>query len=145
AYGVSADQVVQALSSGNAIAPSGQIRDATRMPLVPTNAMVVKPEELGTIELKPGVFLRDVCRRDPVTDRPLIEDASDIPTGYALVNGKRAVYILVTKRASASTLDVVNNVRANLPQMQAVLPDDIKVSFEFDQSPYVTNSMRGVL
>src|SRR5207249_9622716 len=115
------------------------------MPLVPTNAMVVKPEELGTIELKPGVFLRDVCRRDPVTDRPLIEDVSDIPTGYALVNGKRAVYILVTKRASASTLDVVNNVRANLPQMQAVLPDDIKVSFEFDQSPYVTNSMRGVL
>src|SRR5947208_88447 len=58
AYDVSADRVVQALSSGNAIAPSGQIRDATRMPLVPTNAMVVKPEELGTIELKPGVFLR---------------------------------------------------------------------------------------
>ena len=94
--------------------------------------------------MKPGVFLRDVVRRDPVTDKPLIEDASDIPTGYALVNGKRAVYILVTKRANASTLDVVNNVRANLPKMQAVLPDDIKVSFEFDQSPYVTNSMKGV-
>ena len=144
AYDISADRVVQALATGNAIAPSGQIRDATRMPLVPTNAMVVKPDELGGIELKPGVFLRDVCRRDPVTDKPLIEDASDIPTGYALVNGKRAVYILVTKRASASTLDVVSNVRANLPQMQAVLPDDIKVSFEFDQSPYVANSMKGV-
>ena len=106
--------------------------------------MVVQPEDLGTIEVKPGVFLRDVVRRDPVTDKPLIEDASDIPTGYALVNGKRAVYILVTKRANACTLDVVNNVRANLPKMQAVLPDDIKVSFEFDQSPYVTNSMKGV-
>ena len=57
--------------------------------------------------MKPGVFLRDVVRRDPVTDKPLIEDASDIPTGYALVNGKRAVYILVTKRANACTLDVV--------------------------------------
>src|SRR5262245_30673768 len=144
AHGLSADQVVQALSAGNTIAPSGQIRDTTRMPLVPTNAMVIKPEELGTIEVKPGVFLRDVVLRDKVSDKPLIEDASDIPTGYALVNGKRAVYILVTKRANASTLDVVNNVRANLPAMQAVLPDDIKVSFEFDQSPYVTNSMRGV-
>ncbi len=142
--GLSADQVVQALSTGNTIAPSGQIRDATRMPLVPTNAMVTRPDELGALEVKPGVFLRDVCLRDKVTDRPLIEDASDIPTGYALVNGKRAVYILVTKRASASTLDVVNNVRKNLPEMQAVLPDDIQVSFEFDQSPYVTNSMRGV-
>ena len=34
-----------------------------------------------------------------------VEDATDIPTGYALVNGQRAVYILVTKRADASTLD----------------------------------------
>lgn len=144
AYGLSADDVVQKLTEGNTIAPSGQIRDATRMPLVPSNAMVVKPEELGTIEVKPGVFLRDVVKRDPVTGRPLIDDASDVPTGYALVNGKRAVYILVTKRANASTLDVVNNVKANLPKMQAELPDDIRVSFEFDQSPYVTNSMKGV-
>src|SRR4029079_9009489 len=144
AYEVSADDVVKKLSEGNTIAPSGQIRDATRSPLVPTNAMVVQPSELGAIEVKPGVFIRDVCRRDPVTETPLIEDASDIPSGYALENGKRAVYILVTKRANASTLDVVNNVRKNLTQMQGVLPDDIKVSFEFDQSPYVTNSMKGV-
>jgi multidrug efflux pump subunit AcrB len=144
AYELSADDVVQKLAAGNTIAPSGQIRDATRMPLVPTNAMVIQPAELGGIELKPGVHLRDICRRDPVTRRPLIDDASDIPTGYALVNGKRAVYILVTKRANASTLDVVDNVRTNLPKMQDQLPPDIKVSFEFDQSPYVTNSMKGV-
>jgi multidrug efflux pump subunit AcrB len=144
AYGLSADDVVKKLTEGNTIAPSGQIRDETRMPLVPSNAMVVSPAELGTIEVKPGVFLQDVVRRDPVTGRPLIDDASDIPTGYALVNGKRAVYILVTKRASASTLDVVRNVRANLPQMQAELPDDIRVSFELDQSPFVTNSMKHV-
>jgi multidrug efflux pump subunit AcrB len=144
AYGLSADDAVRALTAGNAIAPSGNIRTPTTMPLVPTNAMVTRPAELGNIEVKPGVYLRDLVRRDPVTARPLIEDATDIPTGYALVNGNRAVYILVTKRANASTLDVVNNVKANLPQMQAVLPDDIRVSFEFDQSPYVTNSMKGV-
>ena len=144
AHTLSADQVVQALTAGNTIAPSGQLRDPTRMPIVPTNAMVTRPDELGAIEVKPGVYLRDLCLRDKVTDKPLIEDSSDITTGYALVNGKRAVYILVTKRANASTLDVVRNVRANLPNMQAVLPDDIQVSFEFDQSPYVTNSMTGV-
>jgi multidrug efflux pump subunit AcrB len=144
AYGLSADEVVNKLTSGNTIAPSGQIRDATRMSAVPSNAMVVQPSELGAIEVKPGVFLRDVCKRDPTTGRPLIDDASDIATGYALVNGKRSVYIMVTKRANASTLDVVNRVRANLPKMQAELPDDIKVSFAFDQSPYVTNSMKGV-
>jgi multidrug efflux pump subunit AcrB len=141
---LSADQVVQALAAGNAIAPSGNIRTADAMPLVPSNSMVVKPEELGDIPIKPGVFLRDVLRQDRVTGKPLIEDATDIATGYALVNGRRAVYILVTKRADASTVDVVNNVRANLSKMQDVLPNDIKVSFEFDQSPYVTNAVRGV-
>ena len=46
--------------------------------------------------LRPGesVFLRDVAT---------IEDGTDITTGYALVNGRRAVYLLVTKRANAST------------------------------------------
>jgi multidrug efflux pump subunit AcrB len=143
-YNISPDDVVRCLTAGNTISPSGNIRTATSMPIVPSNAMVVKPEELGNIAIKPGVFLRDVVRRHPVTEKPLIEDASDIPTGNALVNGKRAVYILVTKRANASTLSVVNNVRADLPKMRAVLPDDIKVTFEFDQSPYVTNSIKGL-
>src|SRR5688572_2143082 len=102
AYNVSPDDVVRALTSGNTVSPSGSIRTPTTMPLVPSDAMVVRPQDLGTIPVRPGVFLRDVA--------PSIEDASDVPTGYALVNGKRAVYILVTKRADASTLDVVNNV-----------------------------------
>jgi len=136
-YNVTADDLVRALTAGNTISPSGNIRTTTTMPLVPTNAMVVQPRELGTIPVKPGVFLRDVA--------PVIEDASDIPTGYALVNGRRAVYILVTKRADASTLDVIRNVRAALPKMQAVLPEDIRVRLEFDQSPYVTNALFGVV
>ncbi len=143
-YNLSADDVVRALTSGNTVSPSGNIRTATSMPLVPSNAMAVKPAELGNISVKTGVYLRDVVRRDPVTDKPLIEDASDIPTGYALVNGKRAVYLLVTKRADASTLSVVQNVRADLQKMRDVLPSDIDVTFEFDQSPYVTNSIQGV-
>jgi multidrug efflux pump subunit AcrB len=137
AYNVSPDEVIAALVAGNTISPSGNIRVKDMMPLVPTNAMVVPPSDLGKIPLRPGsnVYLRHLG---------VIEDASDVQTGYALVNERRAVYILVTKRAEASTLSVVNEVRANLGKMQAVLPADIKVSFEFDQSPYVTRSMWNV-
>jgi multidrug efflux pump subunit AcrB len=137
AYGVSPDDVVNALTAGNTISPSGNIRIGDQMPIVPVNAMAATPKELGNIPVRPGgtVHLRDLG---------VIEDASDVTTGYALVNGRRAVYILVTKRADASTLDVVRNVRANLGEMQKQLPDDIKVSFEFDQSPYVTRALRGV-
>jgi multidrug efflux pump subunit AcrB len=141
---LSADDVVKALSAGNSISPSGAIRDKERMPLVPVNTMAVTPKDFGDIPVKPGVFIRDVVVRNPGTGDPLIEDATDIPTGYALVNGKRTVYILATKKADASTLDVVRNIRREIPKMQADLPPDIKVSFEFDQSPYVTNSMLGV-
>jgi multidrug efflux pump subunit AcrB len=132
------------VAAGNAISPSGAVRIAERMPLVPVNAMAVTLKDFGDIPIKAGVFVRDIVVRNELTGEPLIEDASDIATGYALVNGKRAVYILATKRADASTLDVVNSIKGNLPKMQAVLPDDIKVRFEFDQSPYVTNALTGV-
>jgi len=137
AYNLSPEQVIQALTTGNVLSPSGNIRAKDQMPIVPMNTMVVRPEELGSIPVRPGsdIYLRDLGT---------IEDSSDIPTGYALVNGRRAVYILVTKRADASTLAVVQAVKDNLPEMQAAIPEDITVSFEFDQSPYVTRSMWGV-
>src|SRR5262249_52805513 len=81
------------------------------------------------------VFLRDIGD---------VADSSDIPAGYALVNGRRTVYIPVTKRADASTLTVVNEVKANLARFQTVVPNDVKISYQFDQSPYVTRAIRGL-
>ena len=137
AYNLSAEDVVKALDTGNLISPSGNARIGDQMPIVPVNAMVKDPKELGAIPLRPG---EDVYLRDLAT----IEDSTDIPSGYALVDGKRAVYILVTKRADASTLAVVNEVRANLQRMREAVPADIDVDFVFDQSPYVTRAMWGI-
>ena len=127
------------MTAGNTISPSGNVRIGKMMPIVPINALVRQVQELENIPIRPGqdptVYLRDVAT---------VKDSSDIPTGYALVNGRRAVYILVTKRADASTLSVVHDVKEALPRMQAVLPDDIKVSFEFDQSPNVTNAVKSL-
>ncbi|NBY00771.1 MAG: efflux RND transporter permease subunit [Planctomycetes bacterium] len=138
AYKLSPDAVVDALSHGNAISPSGAIRVQEKMPIVPVNSMVVQPAELGSIpiDMNRKIFIRDVAGS--------IADANDIATGYALVNGKRAVYILATKRADASTLSVVQAIRENIPKMQAALPEDIRVRFEFDQSPLVVSALEGV-
>jgi multidrug efflux pump subunit AcrB len=137
AYNLSADDVVKALSDGNLISPSGNARIQDQMPIVPVNAMVKDPKELGAIPIRLGenVYLRDLGT---------IEDSSDIPSGYALFNGKRSVYILVTKRPDASTLSVVNEVRANLQSMREAVPPDIDVDFVFDQSPFVTSAMWGI-
>ncbi len=139
AYGVSPEDVITAISTGNTISPSGNVHIGDQYPIVPVNSIVPRIDELGGIPIRsgvsPAVYLRDLGS---------IADSSDVPNGYALVNGRRAVYILVTKRADASTLDVVRNVREALPKMRAVLPDDIKVAFEFDQSPYVTRAILGL-
>lgn len=135
AYGLSPDEIITALTRGNAIAPSGNVRVGDLYPAVPTNAMVRDLADLGRIPVRTGdrtVYLRDIG---------VIEDSADLTTGYALVNGRRAVYILATKRADASTMDVIGQIRRSLPTMQKELPDDIRVSFEFDQSPYVTRAI----
>jgi multidrug efflux pump subunit AcrB len=140
ANSLSPDAVITALTSGNTISPSGTALINDQMPIVPVNAMVKNPKELGKIPIRPGA---DVYLRDIVVPNG-IEDSTDIPCGYTLANGKRAVYLLVTKRADASTLSVVNEVKKTLPKMRAAIPEDIEVNFEFDQSPYVTGAMWGV-
>ncbi len=149
AYGIAPDDVVNALVAGNTVSPSGNLRVGDSYPMVPTNAMVKDIRELGNIPIKVGagsgssggaaaigntstVYLRDIG---------VIEDAADITTGYSLVNGRRAVYILATKRADASTMSVIDEIKAAMPKFRAEVPSDINVSFEFDQSPYVTRAI----
>jgi multidrug efflux pump subunit AcrB len=139
-YRLSPDDVVTALTQGNTVSPSGNIRLGDQFPIVPMNSMVKDIAELGDIPITtPGgsvVYLRDIGT---------IEDAADLTTGYALVNGRRAVYILATKRSDASTMSVIDEIKRALPKMQDALPDkDIKVSFEFDQSPYVTRAINSL-
>jgi multidrug efflux pump subunit AcrB len=136
AYQMSPDEVVAAITSANTISPSGNLRLNGKYPMVPMNAVVRNIKDLEAVPVRTGtyptVFVRDVGE---------VVDGSDIVTSYALVNGRRTVYIPVTKRADASTLSVVNLVKQNLPRFQSVLPDDVKVSYEFDQSPYVTRAI----
>src|SRR5258708_1067972 len=138
-YNMSPDEVVRALAAGNTVTPSGNIRIGDLWPMVPVNSTVGDFKGLKKIPVPPQgtqtIFIRDVGS---------VEEGAGIQTGYALVDGRRTVYIPVTKRADASTLAVVQAVKADLPRFQSVLPDDIKVSYQFDQSPYVTRAIRGL-
>ncbi|HEV2438276.1 MAG TPA: efflux RND transporter permease subunit [Verrucomicrobiae bacterium] len=139
AYNMSPDEIVAAISAANVISPSGNMTIHGKYPMVPLNSVVRNIQDLENVPIRigayPTVFLRDVAD---------VVDGSDIITSYALVNGRRTVYIPVTKRADASTLSVVNLVKENLPEFQSVLPPDVKVSYEFDQSPYVTRAIAGL-
>ena len=136
---MSPDEVVAAVTRGNTISPSGNVRIGEKMPMVPVNSVVTDVARLGDVPIRSDgirtIYIRDIGK---------VEDAADIQFGYALVNGQRTVYIPVTKRADASTLTVVSLVKQNLGKFQSVLPPGVKVSYAFDQSPYVTRSIWGL-
>jgi multidrug efflux pump subunit AcrB len=138
-YNMSPDEIVTAITRANLISPSGNMAVAGKYPMVPLNSVVTNIKDLEAVPIRTGtyptVFVRDVGQ---------VTDGSDIVTSYALVDGRRTVYVPVTKRADASTLTVVDLVKENLPRFQAAVPEGITVSYEFDQSPYVIRAINGL-
>ncbi len=139
-YNLTADEVVDAIVKNNAISPSGNIRMDSMMLITSINSLETKVEHFEDIPIKSNgigvVYVKDVAR---------VADASDITVDYALVNGKRSVYIPVVKTADASTWDVVQTLRQRLPEMKSLLPEDVDISYEFDQSIFVINAAKSLM
>jgi len=140
-YAVSPEQVISAVSTGTLVAPSGNLYDGDLNRIVRTNA-TLGPDlsELMDTPIHPksgpNLYLRDVG---------MIESGTDIVTAYAHVDGRRTVYIPVTKRADASTLAVIQAIKEAIPGFKKVIPDDVDVRLAFDQSGYVSNAIGGLV
>ncbi|HWA97427.1 MAG TPA: efflux RND transporter permease subunit [Pirellulales bacterium] len=137
AYNLSPHDVTNALMSGNAVVPAGNLYIRDAMPMVPNNATVVNVEELGKIPLRMGqnVYTRDVAS---------IVDATDLDYGDALVNGKSSVYLPIIKKSTASTLTVVSDIRKSMQVFRDAAPKDVSINFEFDESPTVLAAVHSV-
>lgn len=137
---ISPDEVVEALAANNAMTPSGNIRVGNTSYITTLNSLEEHVEDFGRIPVKTQghrtVYLKDLAT---------VQDGSDVTAGYALVNGSRSSYIPVVKTADASTWEVVTALKGKLPEMRSLLPDDIEVNYEFDQSIFVINSLKSLL
>jgi multidrug efflux pump subunit AcrB len=134
------DQVVEALRNNNQATPAGNVRIGNYNYFTPANTTIKNIKDFGDIPIFKGsvenIYLRDIA---------VVEDGADITTSYALVNGKRSIYLPVTKSADASTWEVVQNLKKALPRFQSQLPEDVSLSFEFDQSVYVVNAVKSLI
>lgn len=139
-HNLTPDQLVEALRLNNQTAPSGNVRIGDKNYLTPTNTNIINIKDFENIPLFKGgvqnLYLRDVAT---------VEDGADIAAGYALVNGKRSVYLNVAKSADASTWEVVQNLKKSIPRLQAALPEDVTLTYEFDQSTYVMNAVKSLI
>lgn len=137
---ISPDEVVEALAANNTMTPSGNIRVENTTYITTLNSLEDRVEDFAQIPVSTQgyrtIFLRDIAT---------VSDGSDVTAGYALVNGSRSSYIPVVKTADASTWDVVTRLKAKLPEMRSLLPDDIEVAYEFDQSVFVINAVESLL
>jgi multidrug efflux pump subunit AcrB len=140
-YRLSPEEVIAAVNKASTVLPSGNVRIGDFNRIANTNAVIGgNLHELADAPVRtgsgPAVFIRDVA---------VVENGTDVITGFAHVNGKRTVYMNVTKRADASTLDVISAVKTSLPRFKAVVPEDVDVRLEFDQSGYVVTALRALI
>jgi multidrug efflux pump subunit AcrB len=140
-YRISPEEAISAVNRATLVMPSGNMWTGNIERIARTNATLGgNLQELMNAPIHPGpgpaVFLRDIGT---------IANATDLVTAYAHIDGKRTVYVPVTKRADASTVAVIDRVRAALPDFRKAVPEDVDVSLQFDQSPYVRSSIRNLI
>ena len=139
-YHVAASDVVNALAQENQITPVGTEKIGRDEYVVDLNDAPKAIEELNDLPVKSVegtvIYIHDVA---------FVHDGSPPQTNIVRVDGKKAVLMTIQKSGAASTLDVINGVKALLPQIRAGLPASLELTAVGDQSAFVNDAVTGVM
>jgi CzcA family heavy metal efflux pump len=140
AHGLSARDVNDAINAQNLTLPSGTAKIGDTEYAVRMNNTPRVLDALNDIPIKSehGVitYVRDVAH---------VHDGFEVQPNIVRANGKRAVLLQIIKNGHSSTLDIINAVKAKLPEMQAAAPKGLKIDLLFDQSLFVQAALDGVV
>lgn len=135
ATGITGQQVVQVLHSQNLSNPGGHIKSGIMDFLIRTPGEFSTLEEIGDVVISHGagiVRLKDVA---------VIEDGFAEKSDDFLMNGKPAIGIIVQKQSGGNTVAVSRVVREAIPEIQAQLPADVKISEFFDSANFIRSTV----
>ncbi|HEX6135454.1 MAG TPA: efflux RND transporter permease subunit [Longimicrobiales bacterium] len=139
-YGVSIEEVMGALQRQNVEAPAGRIESGTREELVRVTGRITDPAQFASIVVanRSGqpVRLGQVAR---------IEDATEEERSLAFVNSQRAVSLDVQKVSGANTVAVADEVKEEVEELHAGLPEGVEISVVRDNSEYIRHSVEDVI
>ena len=140
AKGLTAYDVSAAISAQNLILPSGTAKMGSREYTVSLNSSPDAINLLNGLPIKQVngamVYVRDVAQ---------VHDGFAVQTNIVNIDGKRACLLTILKSGNASTLNVVDGVRAVLPKIKSTLPPGLSVDILSDQSFFVRASVNGVV
>src|SRR3954454_10512123 len=139
-YGVSANDVINALSLQNLITPVGTQKIGSYEYTVNLNDSPKAVQAFNDLPVKTVngtvIYMRDVA---------YVHDGSPPQTNAVHVNGASAVLLTIMKSGASSTLDIINGVKALLPSVSQTLPSSLKLTAVGDQSVFVTDAVSSVV
>src|SRR3982075_1793362 len=139
-YGVSANDVINALSLQNLITPVGTQKIGTYEYTVNLNDSPAAITAFNDLPVKTVngtvVYMRDVA---------YVHDGSPPQINAVHVNGASAVLLTIMKAGTSSTLDIINGVKSLLPSVSQSLPSSLKLTAVGDQSVFVTDAVSSVV
>jgi multidrug efflux pump subunit AcrB len=140
AYGLSAQDVVEAIARQNLVTPVGTEKVGAFEYVVELNDSPRRIDELNDLPIRnvngTMVYVRDVS---------FVHDGSPPQTNIVRVDGSNAVLMTVLKAGSASTLDVIAGVKALLPKLRQSLPASLRLDAVGDQSTFVKAAVSSVI
>jgi multidrug efflux pump subunit AcrB len=140
ARGVTPNDVLNAVNAQSLTLPSGDAKMGDKQFVVRVNAMPLTLQALNHVPIKQvgptTVYLSDVAH---------VADAWAVQQNIVHADGKRSVLLTIVKNGDASTLDVVNRVKAALPAIRKAAPPGMQINLLFDQSVFVQQAITSVL
>jgi len=139
-YGITAQEISNAILAQNLILPAGTEKIGMFEYFIKLNASPDTIEGLNDLPIKATdggiLYIRDVAH---------VRDGFAPQTNIVRVNGQRAVMMPVQKTGKASTLDIVNRVKALMPKLKTIVPPDLNLTMLGDQSIFVSAAVNDVI
>jgi len=135
-YGIGLEDIRAALASANANSPKGTIDDGDRRYQVYTNDQATEANDY-----KPLVVAYRNGAAITLTDVATVNNSVEDLRNLGLANGIPSVLIIIFRQPGANIIDVIDQVKAELPHLQAAMPADVNVSIAIDRSTTIRQSL----
>ncbi|OOL34590.1 efflux RND transporter permease subunit [Pseudomonas sp. FSL W5-0299] len=131
-YGVALDDVRNTIANANVRRPKGSVEDGQRLWQVQANDQLEKAKDYESliIHYADGAALR-------LKDVAKVSDGVEDRYNSGFFNNDAAVLLVINRQAGANIIETVNEIKAQLPALQAVLPASVKLNLAMDRSPVI--------
>ncbi len=131
-YGVALDDVRKTIADANVRRPKGSVEDGERLWQIQANDQLEKAKDYESliIHYADGAALR-------LKDVAKVSDGVEDRYNSGFFNDDAAVLLVINRQAGANIIETVNEIKAQLPALQAVLPASVKLNLAMDRSPVI--------